>query len=76
MMLAAFSSSFFLVKFLMTSISLRILDCSFGFDLSRFAAATRHCLASRTLSSACLDSSRSLAALNVAIAFLRLLGPA
>jgi hypothetical protein len=75
-MLTAFSSSFFLVKFLITLVSLRILDYSFGFNLSRFATATRYYLASRTLSSTCLDSLRSLTALNVAIAFLRLLGPA
>jgi hypothetical protein len=76
MMLTAFSNSFFSMKFLMISISSRILDCSFSFDLSRFAASTRDCLASRTLSSAYLASSRSFAALNVAVAFLRLLGPA
>jgi hypothetical protein len=75
-MLTAFSNSFFSVKFLITLISSRILNCSFGFDLSRFAAATRHYLASRTLSSTCLDSLRSLAALNVAVAFLRPPGPA
>ena len=75
-MLTAFGNSFFSVKFLITLISSRILDCSFGFNPSRFAAAIRHCLASSTLSSACLASSRSFTALNVAVAFLRLLGPA
>jgi hypothetical protein len=75
-MLTTFSNSFFLVKFLITLISLRILNYSFGFNLSRFATATRYCLASRTLSSACLDSLRSFTALNVAIAFLRPSGPA
>jgi hypothetical protein len=75
-MLATFSSSFFSIKFLITLISSRILDCSFGFNLSRFATSTRYYLASRTLSSTYLDSSRFLTTLNVAIAFLRLLGPA
>jgi hypothetical protein len=75
-MLATVGNSFFSVKFLMTSISSRILDCSFGFDPRRLATAIRHCLASRILSSAYLDSLRSLTALKAAVAFLWPPGPA
>jgi hypothetical protein len=73
---ATVGSSFFSVKFLITSISSRILDCSVGFDPSRLAAVIRHCLASRILSSACFDSLRSLTALKADVAFLWPPGPA
>jgi hypothetical protein len=74
-MLTTISNSFS-VKFLMTSISSRILDCLFGFNLRRLTTTIRHCLASRILSSAYLDSLRSLTALKVAVAFLWPPGPA
>jgi hypothetical protein len=75
-MLTTVSNSFFSVKFLMTSISSRILDGSVSFDPRRLTAAIRYCLASRILSSACLDSLRSLTALKAAVAFLWPPGPA